>query len=80
MTRKRSGRALRERLRRCLRRWLWRALLVAVAFAAVTMVWKAVTWPDVAALADHDPDSTAFMTAYLHSARRAGTEPRLRWQ
>lgn len=42
------------------RRW-WR---LALALAAAWLVWQAVTWPDVGALAKQKPESTAFIDDY----------------
>lgn len=39
-------------------------LLAGFALLAVWLVWEAVTWPDVAALARSHPKTTAFIEAY----------------
>jgi monofunctional glycosyltransferase len=62
----------RRRLRGC----LW----ALAAFAVVYIVWEAVTWPDVAWYADHDPASSAFIDRYRARAKRDGLPPpRHRW-
>jgi monofunctional biosynthetic peptidoglycan transglycosylase len=55
---------------------------VLAAFGAVLLVagWQALTWPDVAALATSNPETTAFIEAYRERERRAGREPRLQWR
>src|SRR6185295_504656 len=39
-------------------------LLAGLALLAVWLLWEAVTWPDVAALAHSHPKTTAFIEAY----------------
>jgi monofunctional biosynthetic peptidoglycan transglycosylase len=47
------------------RRWRLRLLLLAAgSLAAVWMLWEALTWPDVAALADTPPATSAFIERY----------------
>ena len=41
-----------------------RLLLVVLGLLAAWLVWEAVTWPDVAALADDRPKTTAFIEKY----------------
>jgi monofunctional biosynthetic peptidoglycan transglycosylase len=53
-----------------------RVLLVLLALAAAWLLWELVTWPDVAALASENPESTAFMRRY---ERRSGQEARHTW-
>jgi monofunctional biosynthetic peptidoglycan transglycosylase len=48
---------------------------VAVLAAAAGAAWLVLRWPDVAALADKDPTTSAFMDA----ARRRGDEVAWRW-
>jgi monofunctional biosynthetic peptidoglycan transglycosylase len=45
------------------RRW---AVWIAALFGLLLLwaAWQAITWPDVAALADENPDSTAFIDHY----------------
>jgi monofunctional biosynthetic peptidoglycan transglycosylase len=65
---------------RCWRRalgWTALAVLAAVLLAAA---WQALTWPDVAALADSNPEATAFIDTYRKRELRAGREPRLQWR
>ena len=59
------------------RRRFWRYLLLAfVAYVA----WQAVTWPDVAALGDEPPESTAFIERYRRRAARADLPaPKQKW-
>lgn len=59
------------------RRRLWPLLLAALL---AWLAWEAVTWPDVAALANDDPETTAFIERYRRRAeRRDLPEPRQRW-
>jgi monofunctional biosynthetic peptidoglycan transglycosylase len=53
-----------------------RILLVLLALAAAWLLWELVTWPDVAALATENPESTAFIRRY---ERRSGQEARHTW-
>src|SRR6185295_1744298 len=46
--------------RGCVRRFWLPALVLFVAYLG----WKAITWPDVAALAKDNPKSTAFIDSY----------------
>jgi monofunctional biosynthetic peptidoglycan transglycosylase len=46
--------------RGCIRRFWLPALILLVAYVG----WKAITWPNVAALAEDNPKSTAFIDAY----------------
>jgi monofunctional biosynthetic peptidoglycan transglycosylase len=41
---------------------------------------KILTWPDVAALAQTNPKSTAFIDRYRKQSERDKTKPRLRWK
>lgn len=56
-------------------RWLGVALLLLAGWA----LFELVTWPDVAALADENPKSTAFIDGYRARQERQGG-PELRWQ
>jgi monofunctional glycosyltransferase len=59
------------------RRRLWPLLLAALL---AWLAWEAVSWPDVAALASDDPETTAFIERYRRRAeRRDLPEPRQRW-
>jgi len=66
------------------RRWWWRALrwtaLAVLAALLLVASWQVITWPDVAALATSNPDTTAFIEAYREQEREAGREPRLQWR
>jgi monofunctional biosynthetic peptidoglycan transglycosylase len=58
------------------RRWFRWLLLAVLAYVA----WEAVTWPDVAALAEEPPKTTAFIERYRRRAeRRDLPEPRQKW-
>jgi monofunctional biosynthetic peptidoglycan transglycosylase len=61
------------------RRRLWKSLgwlLVSVlALAAIGALWLLLTWPDVAALAEQAPETTAFIEA----AKARGEDVRWRW-
>lgn len=48
--------------------------LVLLTAATAWGLWRWATWPDVAALADHSPGSTAFIERW-QAARRAAGEP-----
>ncbi|MDY7095489.1 MAG: monofunctional biosynthetic peptidoglycan transglycosylase [Acidobacteriota bacterium] len=61
-------------------RWGRRVLWGALALLVVSVLYQLVTWPDVAELAEANPESTAFIDAYEKRARRAGEEPAVRWQ
>lgn len=59
------------------RRWgCLRALAVVAGLVLVWLLWEVVTWPDVAALATENPESTAFIRRY---ERRSGEEARQTW-
>jgi monofunctional biosynthetic peptidoglycan transglycosylase len=51
-----------------------------LALLVLSVLFQLVTWPDVAALAEANPESTAFIDAYKQRARRAGQEPAVRWR
>jgi monofunctional biosynthetic peptidoglycan transglycosylase len=62
----------RRRLRGC--------LLAGVALAVAYLGWEAITWPNVAALAKHNPKSSAFIDRYRRRAARSGLPaPRQQW-
>jgi len=49
------------------RRRRWRLAILALAVAtAVWLVWELLSWPDVAALARHNPKTTAFIEEYRY--------------
>lgn len=58
------------------RRGCGRALGIALVLVAAWLLWKLVTWPDVAALAHDDPATTAFIERY---ERRHDREASRRW-
>lgn len=56
-----------------------RVFLATAVAAALCLAYEVITWPNVAALAQHNPRSTAFIERY-ESAQRADPEkPPLRW-
>jgi monofunctional biosynthetic peptidoglycan transglycosylase len=63
------------------RRWIrWRALLAGLALALLAWLgWEAWRWPDVAALAQRNPASTAFIDRHRAEAQAAGRTPRVAW-
>ncbi len=63
------------RKRRGCRRWLLWPLALALTVAAVGAAWVVLTWPDVAGLADENPETTAFIEA----ARARGDNVEWRW-
>ena len=65
----------REQRTKLSRRLLYAAAGVA-ALAAAWAIHELVTWPDVAALADANPETTAFIERYR---RQSGSEPEQRW-
>ncbi len=69
-----SGRPARRR-RGCLR-WL----AAACALLALWIGWKALTWPDVAALATENPETTAFIERWREQRRRAGESDAVAWR
>lgn len=59
-----------------------RRLLAALLIALVAIVaWQWLTWPDVAALRDENPETTAFMEQRKRQLRRAGKDDSIdyRW-
>jgi monofunctional biosynthetic peptidoglycan transglycosylase len=56
------------------------ALLGTAALLAAVVIYELVTWPDVAALADHPPKTTAFIDAYQARQRAAGKSPAVAWR
>ena len=58
------------------RRWLLGALLL---FAIGPVVLVAATWPDVAALATENPESTAFIERYRSRQRERGASDHVAW-
>jgi monofunctional biosynthetic peptidoglycan transglycosylase len=62
------------------RRWWRRGLLAFGVLLVLIAVWQLATWPDVAALAKENPDSTAFIDAWKRQAVRDGRKPSPRWR
>jgi monofunctional biosynthetic peptidoglycan transglycosylase len=62
-------------------RLLRRLLLLCVLILAGWLVWEAVAWPDVKALATRPPATTAFIEQYKERERAAGRTPKvsIRW-
>lgn len=59
---------------------LWPRLVgLAVLVALAVIVYEAVRWPDVRALARQAPASTAFIDRYRTTERQAGRPVRLQW-
>jgi monofunctional biosynthetic peptidoglycan transglycosylase len=58
-----------------------RLLLLCLLLFAAWIVWEAVTWPNVAALATRPPETTAFIERYKARERAAGRPPKggIRW-
>jgi monofunctional biosynthetic peptidoglycan transglycosylase len=55
--------------------------IAAVGIAIILwLVWEAVTWPDVRALASRPPKTTAFIERYKARERAAGRPPRVEWR
>src|SRR5712692_1018003 len=63
--------------RRRPRRWLRRIVVLFVLLWAAVVVWEALTWPDVAALARRNPPTTAFIERYRTRQRAAGRDDRV---
>jgi len=62
------------------RRGCLAVVLTVFALVGGWLAVKVVTWPDVAALADHDPETTAFIERWEDSSDRAGDHRiDLRW-
>lgn len=59
----------------------YRLLTAALAVAALWLLWRVVTWPDVAALVTHNPETTAFIERWQEKRRSAGKSDRVdrRW-
>jgi monofunctional biosynthetic peptidoglycan transglycosylase len=53
--------------------------LIAAGVAAA-VIYEVATWPDVAALATHRPERTAFIDAYRARQRAAGARDRVDWR
>jgi len=57
------------------KRWLWRLAAVAAGVVVVSAIVVWFTWPDVAALAKENPQTTAFM----ETAKARGDQVRWQW-
>jgi len=57
------------------RRWIRWLLVLGLAAISVLALYVVLSWPDVAALADRNPETTAF----IERARSHGEEIRWRW-
>jgi monofunctional biosynthetic peptidoglycan transglycosylase len=55
-------------------------VLGITALLAAGGAYQSLTWPDVGALADHPPQTTAFIEAYRARQRAAGKPTDLAWQ
>jgi monofunctional biosynthetic peptidoglycan transglycosylase len=53
--------------------------LAVVLATALYAGWRAVTWPDVAALAKQNPTTTAFIERFKAQRRSAGASDRVAW-
>jgi monofunctional glycosyltransferase len=62
--------------KRCRRFGCGRALLALLGLVVLFLLFELVTWPDVAALADENPETTAFIARW---ERRHGEEARWTW-
>jgi monofunctional glycosyltransferase len=60
--------------------WLRRTIGIAALIVILWLVWEAVTWPDVRALASRPPATTAFIERYKEHERAAGRTPRVEWR
>lgn len=56
-----------------------RILLIVLAVLAAWVLWEVFTFPDVAALAEERPKTTAFMEQRKKELRRAGKSDKLLW-
>jgi monofunctional biosynthetic peptidoglycan transglycosylase len=65
--------------RRRARRWLFILVASGIFVGGATLLWEAWHWPDVSALAQRTPSSTAFIDRYRASERAAGRPPKVAW-
>lgn len=70
------GRGARKRGKRLFRRLLALAAVLLAAGAA----WEALTWPNVAVLARHNPETTAFIERWRAERRAEGKPDRPDWR
>jgi monofunctional biosynthetic peptidoglycan transglycosylase len=68
------------KLRRTLARIGCTAAILALAAAAIVAMWTWLTWPDVAALADRNPTSTAFIERWRERRAAAGEPADPAWR
>ena len=59
---------------------MWGALTIVAAIAVVALVYVTATWPDVEALANTNPATTAFIERYRASQREQGLPDRVAWE
>jgi hypothetical protein len=64
---------------RTLRRGCARLAALVVLAGLGTAAYVAATWPDVGALAQHDPASTAFIDRYRAACRARGEPDAVAW-
>src|SRR5262245_24407548 len=65
--------------RRDVRRFCLVVGAVALCAVGAVLAWQAWFWPDVGALVQRNPTSTAFIDAYKARERAAGRESRVAW-
>jgi len=58
------------------RRWIARAAVIVVGLALLYGLFELLTWPDVAALAGENPETTAFIARWEHDT---GKQARWTW-
>jgi monofunctional biosynthetic peptidoglycan transglycosylase len=58
----------------------WIIVLGVLAAAAAVVGYQLLTWPDVAALARANPETTAFIERYRAQRRAAGQSDRVEWR
>jgi monofunctional biosynthetic peptidoglycan transglycosylase len=63
--------------RRRSRRWLRDTCLLLLLLLVIAVAWEVGTWPDVAALARHNPSTTAFIERHRARQRAAGRDDRV---
>ena len=57
------------------RRWILLLVLAPLPLAAIGAGWQVLSWPRVAELARHNPETTAFIERYRRQAERADRPP-----
>lgn len=58
----------------------FRLIGVALLIAGLWTLWKVASWPDVAALASRNPDTTAFIERFKETRRAAGESAAVEWR